>query len=421
MRKKDTIRAILEAKNATISATFVNLQDDEQYDVVQQVLAQTASGSNLTHRERDLLVAKTVRLLQTPRADVWPAVRDALKEYGLYHIERADPRIIKAIVDTDRYFSVAEIFKHITRFGNVRQSPLVDQLGRDRRAVLTFLTALKHRAQHSTNSTNSKKACGTLTAIVYQTLAPASTKVIPKDRIQRNSRVNAVDGARFYDTIRLVVTKAKPPVSLSIRLLTDAIAGCHYTHFISPLLHAPKNTCVVLNATGSVVAAAAFRTYAGFEYHHNTGRIDDGGALDLNTHRRTHGMYSEQQRNGVRAMTYTFLKVDFLCSGKTCRGAGTAVMRALEQYARAQGFQCITLDAVESAVPFYLKLGYVPEGSVKSYALGTLHTPKPAQSPSWYGIVHTQFDGGMVKFLTPKRRSPNARAYSPTKKKKAKY
>jgi GNAT superfamily N-acetyltransferase len=44
------------------------------------------------------------------------------------------------------------------------------------------------------------------------------------------------------------------------------------------------------------------------------------------------------------------------------RGVGTAVIERLEQLARAQGAHRIVLNARQSAVPFYTKLGYMVTG-----------------------------------------------------------
>ena len=40
------------------------------------------------------------------------------------------------------------------------------------------------------------------------------------------------------------------------------------------------------------------------------------------------------------------------------QGIGMALLRHLEEYARKKGAKVVVLDARESAVPFYLKLGY---------------------------------------------------------------
>lgn len=40
------------------------------------------------------------------------------------------------------------------------------------------------------------------------------------------------------------------------------------------------------------------------------------------------------------------------------QGIGTALVHHLEEYARKSGAKVVVLDARESAVPFYLKLGY---------------------------------------------------------------
>jgi predicted GNAT family N-acyltransferase len=46
------------------------------------------------------------------------------------------------------------------------------------------------------------------------------------------------------------------------------------------------------------------------------------------------------------------------------RGAGTALMQAVEQEARAQGLTRLVLDAQVSAIPFYARLGYTVEGEL---------------------------------------------------------
>lgn len=46
------------------------------------------------------------------------------------------------------------------------------------------------------------------------------------------------------------------------------------------------------------------------------------------------------------------------------KGVGALLMRAVEQTARAQGFTRLGLDAQLSALRFYEKLGYLPEGDI---------------------------------------------------------
>jgi predicted GNAT family N-acyltransferase len=46
------------------------------------------------------------------------------------------------------------------------------------------------------------------------------------------------------------------------------------------------------------------------------------------------------------------------------RGAGTALMRVLEQEARARGWERLVLDAQVTAIPFYARLGYVAVGEI---------------------------------------------------------
>lgn len=46
------------------------------------------------------------------------------------------------------------------------------------------------------------------------------------------------------------------------------------------------------------------------------------------------------------------------------QGVGAALMAALEAEARGLGYADVVLGAQLTAVPFYLRLGYVPEGAV---------------------------------------------------------
>jgi GNAT superfamily N-acetyltransferase len=52
------------------------------------------------------------------------------------------------------------------------------------------------------------------------------------------------------------------------------------------------------------------------------------------------------------------LEVTYLCSAKTCRGAGTLVMKKIEAYARSQKYDRIVLMDTDSSRAFYTKLGY---------------------------------------------------------------
>lgn len=44
------------------------------------------------------------------------------------------------------------------------------------------------------------------------------------------------------------------------------------------------------------------------------------------------------------------------------QGIGKMLVEASEQLARHRGYDCITLHARDTAIPFYLNLGYVPVG-----------------------------------------------------------
>ena len=46
------------------------------------------------------------------------------------------------------------------------------------------------------------------------------------------------------------------------------------------------------------------------------------------------------------------------------RGVGALLMQTVEQTARERGFTQLVLDAQCYAIPFYEKLGYVPEGDI---------------------------------------------------------
>jgi GNAT superfamily N-acetyltransferase len=52
------------------------------------------------------------------------------------------------------------------------------------------------------------------------------------------------------------------------------------------------------------------------------------------------------------------LFVTYLCSSKTCSGAGTKLMRYLERYAKNHGMTHIGLESNDHAIGFYNKLGY---------------------------------------------------------------
>ena len=55
------------------------------------------------------------------------------------------------------------------------------------------------------------------------------------------------------------------------------------------------------------------------------------------------------------------------------KGVGRALVDAFEAYARANGFVVIELEARDTAVPFYIKLGYTAQGEPFT-KIGILHT-----------------------------------------------
>ena len=60
------------------------------------------------------------------------------------------------------------------------------------------------------------------------------------------------------------------------------------------------------------------------------------------------------------------LHVDLICSSLLMKGGGTMIMKSLDAILRATSLPAITLDAVQDAVPFYLKMGYVINPNPKS-------------------------------------------------------
>ena len=63
--------------------------------------------------------------------------------------------------------------------------------------------------------------------------------------------------------------------------------------------------------------------------------------------------------NGIREAQIRFMAIDIPHQRK---GIGTRLLQALEDRAVVHGASCITLDARESALGFYRKRGYSPQG-----------------------------------------------------------
>ena len=132
-------------------------------------------------------------------------------------------------------------------------------------------------------------------------------------RIQRKKVINAIEGPRQYEPLTMDVVNGNVPALVKWKLKTHPIASCKYT----PNIAIPNASMIIVeDVTGYIVAAASFY-------------------IDKKT-----------------------LIVDYLCSAKLCKGGGTAVMRALEVYAKRRGCTYIELGSDKNAVPFYLRSGF---------------------------------------------------------------
>ena len=71
------------------------------------------------------------------------------------------------------------------------------------------------------------------------------------------------------------------------------------------------------------------------------------------------------------------LYVDILCTSKASRDAnkryGEAMLKGIESYGKANGFERVELDSLDTAVGFYKKMGYTqtPEGLLMRKSLTT--------------------------------------------------
>ena len=261
---------------------------------------------------------------------------------------RGDPNALKEIFKTKR-LSAQDIDDFIMKKTKQRKSSNHPQQIRrllntmpadlsDAYRVLKLLRRVHVKRLHVKNAVVTTRPCAGLHATMY--LGPRPPQKIPdrvmnlpKKRITRNVRINSRNGPRFYEPLTVCIKHDYVPPSFSLKFMTHAISKCKYARNVNPfkapegppptwkeLMKSRKNRIFVHDTDGELVAAGSFSHYHG-------GKV---------------------------------LILEFLCSSSTCKGAGTAVIRALEAYGHKEGFRAIELLANGEAVPFYFKTGFQP-------------------------------------------------------------
>ena len=370
--------------------------------------------SKLTRGQHAQLVSKLIQIVQVTRMPFARALRTGIREnVGLKDVFgcNVEDNVAKAVLNAP-IFTVAEVFEFVMQRPLTERNRMVTYLDRDRRTIFFFLRALRSRAQRKNKARTPGARCADMVATIYQTHHAPRTAVLGNtERIQRNRGVNNAEGPRYYDALRVNIKRHRAPVAMGIRLATNAISRCAFASAIYPMIgngRSRYDKVIVVDGLGDVVAAADFNIAHTIEYH-------DTNNLSRNTTYGANGN-SRNSPSPKKTKSVRILEIKYLCSAKLCNGGGTAALRALEYYARLKKIRGIRLVAVDSAVRFYLKLGFVPAHHVKSLYSGTVHpiTQRSEKDRNGkYGIVRKSFGGVMVKLLSPhtsaQKQSPRPR------------
>ena len=260
--------------------------------------------------------------------------RAIMKSIPLTTVAAADPFIVRRVVNS-WLFSVGNVFA-LVKSGNATSKEIYTLLSTPRRAhidrLLARLPTKKHTVWHG--RPNTAADCAHMMATIYQYVVPTQTHVLPIEGVVRNRRINVVEGPRTHPALIVNVKKGNVPASVTNRMLTDSIGDCLFMPWINPGMRntaSRTNKVVVRDKTDEVVAAASFTV--------------------------------ERQDSQ--------LIVDHVCSGRSCRGGGSAALRALDMYAGLRGLRTIALESVANAIPFYYKLGFTQDNT-KENTVNTL-------------------------------------------------
>lgn len=220
-----------------------------------------------------------------------------------------------------RYMQIAAfLFDHGAHTTN-KQRENIERF--TKRLITAFSSVLRIEKQSDAALKNVRKnqSCPLITVTVYRekhldpNLKSRASILLPRRHIRRQSVINEYEGQTMYPETRVNFRERLPKYVL-MSLLSSRMRTCHYAKAIASCAQYPEHSFAVARIRSAVVGAFCFTTTSRYVY------------------------------------------VNYLCSTKSCKGIGTALMYAGEEIAKRLGVSRINLNSSPYAKPFYFKVGY---------------------------------------------------------------
>lgn len=219
------------------------------------------------------------------------------------------------------------------------------------------------------NRINSTRTCPPLKVVVYGIKNKSIksrpgdiklNKTLPQKPIERHHMINNALGAKMYPETRVVykfLTDMNEADRLVAPLESRMFQECQYADEIA-------NMNKTDFARGNHITVA----YMTYERIRNVAVAACSWKIDSWRNKRA-------------------IEIKYLCSSKMCSGAGTSIMYAMEEVAKALCIDTIRLIAAASSKPFYFKIGLeydAPTSTISTMELttNTTNTEQSIRFPS---------------------------------------